>query len=140
MNLQLHQREKEGIQILDLQGPLTIGDSEALLRAAVVASAEVGTVNIVLNFSDVTELDDDGLGALVFCYARIQESGGGLKLLSLPLHLSLMILTKLDTVFEVFSDEQDAINSFFPGRATRRYDLLEWVEEEEDSPSAGLPG
>ncbi len=27
-----------------------------------------------------------------------------------------MLLTKLEKVFEVFADEQDAINSFFPGR------------------------
>jgi anti-sigma B factor antagonist len=65
------------------------------------------------------EIDTDGLGALAFCYARIVRSGGTLKLLNLPFHLSPMVLTKLDTVFEVFTDEQDAINSFFPDRAVR---------------------
>src|ERR1700736_926096 len=102
---QLHHREKEGISILDLHGPITIGDSEATLRTAIIALAESRAVNIILNLAAVTEIDDDGLGALVFCYARIVSSGGTLKLLNLPLFLSLMILTKLDTVFEVFADE-----------------------------------
>jgi anti-sigma B factor antagonist len=42
-------------------------------------------------------------------------------------YLSLNVLTKLNTVFEVYTDEQDAVNSFFPGRAVRHYDVLEWV-------------
>jgi anti-anti-sigma factor len=94
-DLQLHQREKEGIWILDLQGHVTIGDSEAMLRSAIVPLAEARAVNIILNLAGVTGIDDDGLGALVFCYARIVRSGGALKLLNLPLHLSLMVLTKL---------------------------------------------
>jgi anti-sigma B factor antagonist len=139
MDLQLHQREKEGIWILDLRGHLMIGDSEAILRTAIVALAEAGAVNIILNLAGVTEIDDDRLGALVFCYARIVRSGGALKLLNLsPLHLSSMVLTKLDTVFEVFTDEQDAVNSFFPDRAVRHYDILEWVQNQEGRPAPNL--
>jgi anti-sigma B factor antagonist len=139
MDLQPHDREKEGIWILDLQGPITIGDSEASLRTTIVALAEARAVNIILNLRDVTEIDDDGLGALVFCYAWIVRSGGALKLLNLPLHLSLIVLTKLDTLFEVFTDEQDAVNSFFPDRAVRRYDILQWVQEQEKPPTPDPP-
>jgi anti-sigma B factor antagonist len=68
------------------------------------------------------------------------RSGGALKLINLmPLHLSLMVLTKLDTVFEVFKDEQDAVDSFFPDRAIRRYDVLEFVHEQEKGPGPDLP-
>jgi anti-sigma B factor antagonist len=137
IDLQLDQREKEGIRILDLQGPLTIGDSETILRNAIAVLAEERIVNIILNLADVKEIDDDGLGALVFSHARIVRSGGGLKLLNLPQDLSVMVLTKLDTVFEVFTDEQDAINSFFPERAVRRYDILEWVQEQERRSTTG---
>jgi anti-sigma B factor antagonist len=50
-----------------------------------------------------------------------------------------MVLTKLDTVFEVFKDEQDAVDSFFPDRAIRRYDVLEFVHEQEKGPGPDLP-
>jgi anti-sigma B factor antagonist len=109
----LHQREKDGIRILDLQGPLKTGDSEASLRTAIVALAEARAVNIVINFAGVTEIDADGLGSLAFCWTRMVHSGGTLKLLNLsPSLLSLMVRTRLDTVFEVFTDEQVAVNSF----------------------------
>ena len=130
MNFQIHQREKEGFQILDLHGHLMIGDSEARLRSEVAALTEARLVNIILNLADLLQIDDDGLEALVFCHARSVEAGGALKLLNLPDHLSFMVLTKLDTVFEVFSDEQEAVNSFFPDRPpVHRYDSLELVEE-----------
>ena len=138
VDFQLDQREKEGIWILDLRGHLITGDSEAILRTAIAALAEERDVNIILNFAGVTEFDDDGLRALVFCHARIVRSGGALKLLNLPLHLSLMVLTKLDTVFEVFTEEQDAVNSFFPDRAVPHYDILEWVQEQEKHPAPDL--
>jgi len=130
-DFQLHQRKKEGIRILDLRGNLTIGASEATLRTAIAELVEVRAVNIILNLADVTEIDDDGLGALVFWCARIVRSGGALKLLNLPPHLSLTVLTRLDTVFEIFINEQDAVISFFPDRAFHRYDILEWVQEQE---------
>lgn len=131
MDLQLSPREKDGICILDLHGSLTIGDSELMLRTTMDRLTERGVLNIILNLAGVTEIDEDGLSALVFCYARIARSGGSLKLLHLRPDLSLIILTKLDTVFEVFSDEQEAVNSFFPSRAVRHYDILQWVQGQE---------
>ena len=87
----------------------------------------------------MTEIDDDGLGALIFCHAWIVKSGAALKLLNLPLDLSLMVLTKLEAEFEVFTDEQDAVDSFFPDRAPRHYDILEWIQEQEKRPAPDLP-
>ena len=46
--------------------------------------------------------------------------------------MELLILTKLSTVFEIFDDEQDAVNSFFPNRQIRRFDILSFVEQKEE--------
>ena len=132
MDRRLTHREKEGIRILDLRGQLQAGDSESTLRSAISALARDNVIHIVLNLAEVTKIDSDGLEALVLCHTQIQKRGGTLKLERLNLEdLSLNVLTKLNTVFEVFADEQDAVNSFFPGRATRPYDILEWVQEQE---------
>lgn len=136
MDFQIHQRENEGIQVLDLQGHLIEGIAEGSLRAVVLALAEARVVSVILNFAGVSEIDADGAGAVVFCDACIARSGGALKLLNLsPRHLDLMVLTKLDTISEVFTDEQDAVNSFFPDREVNRYDVLEFVEEADKGPA-----
>jgi anti-sigma B factor antagonist len=130
MDLQINQREKDGIIILDLQGRLIFGESEAKLREALTALADAGAVKVILNLAEIHQIDEDGLNTLIICDARLRNSGSALKLLNPnPSHIDLAILMKQDTVFEVFSDEQDAINSFFPDRAVSRYDVLELVEE-----------
>src|SRR5271168_835554 len=131
MDRRLTHREREGIRILDLRGQLKAGDTESTLRSAINALARDNVVNIVLNLAKVTKIDSGGLEALVLCHAQIRKRGGALKLARLNIgHMSLNVLTKLNTVFEVFAHEQDAVNSFFPGRAARNYDVLEWVREQ----------
>jgi anti-sigma B factor antagonist len=132
-------REKEGIRILDLRGPLVLGDSESILRTAITALAEELAVNIILNLADVTAMDDAGLGTIVDCQSQLAHSGGNLKLLSPnPLYLTIPVVIKLYSALEIFNDEQDAVNSFFSGRETRHYDFLEWVREQEHRPDGGV--
>src|ERR1700678_4262980 len=99
----LTHREQEGIRILDLRGQLRAGDSESTLRSAIDALARDNVVNIVLNLAEVTKIDSNGLEALVLCHSQIRKRGGALKLARLNVEpLSLSVLTKLNTVFEVF--------------------------------------
>ncbi len=42
------------------------------------------------------------------------------------------MLTKLAIAFEFFDDEQNAVNSFFPDRALKGFDILDFVEHEDD--------
>ena len=131
MNLHIEQREREGIVILDLKGPLTLGHGDLELRDRLPALHQSGKVNIVLNLKDVSEIDSTGLGTLVFGLARLRRSGGRLALANLNRsHLELFLLTKLAIAFEFFEDEQDAVNSFFPDRALKHFDILNFIQDE----------
>ena len=121
-------REIEGIPVLDLKGRLTAGVFSETLRDNIALLAHEGKNNLVLNMKQVDYVDSSGLGTLVLCFTTLQQNGGALKLTNLSRRqLELMVLTKLTTVFEVFDDERDAINSFFPDRVIRRFDVLEFV-------------
>jgi anti-sigma B factor antagonist len=129
MALEVKHREQEGIEILVLRGRLTLGDEDLLLRSEIDSAIAGGKVRVVMDLGNVTEIDSTGVGTLLFALARLREAGGGLALANLrPAHMKLLVVAKLEMVFEVFSDDQDAINSFFPDRHVRRYDLLELIE------------
>ena len=131
MSLHIEQREKEGIIILDLKGPLTLGHGDLELRDRLPALHQSGKVNIILNLQDVSEIDSTGLGTLVVGLARLRKSGGRLALANLNrAHLELFLLTKLSIAFEIFNDEQEALSSFFPGRALQRFDVLNFIQDE----------
>ena len=60
-----------------------------------------------------------------------RKNGGNVKLLNLNRrNIELLVMTKLATVFEIFSDEQDAINSYFPDRKIKTFDILKFVQEQ----------
>jgi anti-sigma B factor antagonist len=130
--MEIQQREREGIAILDLKGRLTVGQPATALRSAITKLAASGSNKIILNLDDVDYIDSTGLGSLVICYTGLQKGGGGLKLLNLNRrNLELLVLTKLSTVFELFNDEQDAVNSFFPNREIKRFDILSFIQSQE---------
>jgi len=133
MAFTIEQREKEGIRILDLKGRLTVGPEVALFRENISSEIDSGGKRIVLNLADVDYIDSTGLGSLVICFTRMQKSGGTMKLLNLNRrNIELLILTKLTTVFELFNDEQDAVNSFFPEREIKKFDILQFVQEQDE--------
>lgn len=137
--MEIQQREREGIVILDLTGELTVGGPASVLREKLRQLAEANRNKIILNLAKVDFIDSTGLGAMVVCYTTLQKAGGRLVLLNLNRRqLELLVLTKLSTVFEVFEDEQDAVNSFFPGRKVHRFDILEFIERQRQP--GGEPG
>ena len=136
MSLEIQQREKEGITILDLRGRLTMGDEDLALRQYLKSLCDTGKISIVLNLDGVTEIDTTGLGTLVFCSLKLRKAGGRMALINLsPSHIELMILLKLESLFEIFADEQSAVDSFFPDRAIQRYDILSFVQRQSSEPT-----
>jgi len=132
MSLEIEQREREGITILDIRGRLIVGEPVAALRERIRELAEARQNNIILNLAGVDYIDSTGLGGLVISYTTLKKGGGSLKLLNLTRrNIELLVLTKLTTVFEVYDDEQDAVNSFFPNREIRKFDILSFVKEQE---------
>ena len=126
-------REKEGVAILDLRGRLTVGGDSTALRERIASVVASGVKNVILNLEKVDYIDSTGLGSLVICFTTMRKAGGALKLLNLDKRaIELLVLTKLTTVFEIFSDEQDAVNSFFPNREIRRFDILNFVQSQQD--------
>lgn len=130
MSLDIHERDREGIDILDLDGRLTVGGEMATYRETMQKLFDAGKRSIILNMAKVDYVDSTGLGALVMTYTRLQKADGKIKLLNLSRRsIELLVMTKLTTIFEVFDDEQDAVNSFFPDREIKRFDILNFVQQ-----------
>ena len=132
MSMEISEREKEGIRIFDLSGRMTVGEAAAVRdRVRELLAGDVR--RFLFNLQEVDYIDSTGLGVLVMCFTAVEKAGGGLKLLNLNRrNVELLVLTKLITVFEIFNEEQDAVNSFFPNREIRRFDILEFVRQQRE--------
>jgi anti-sigma B factor antagonist len=128
MSLEIEQREREGITILEMKGRITVGKEATALREKIAELTAVSIRNVVLNLVGVDFIDSTGLGALVVCATSARKAGGSVKLVNLNRrNIELLVMTKLATVFEIFNDEQDAINSYYPDRKLKTFDILDFV-------------
>ena len=130
--MEIRLREREGIRIADLEGALVLGGATSTFRDTLNELLRSSSTRVILNLAGVDYIDSTGLGLLVVCATDFRKAGGDIKLVNLaPRHMELLVVTKLETVFETFDNEQDAVNSFFPGRQIRRFDILTFVREQE---------
>lgn len=133
MSLEIAEREREGIPILDLKGRIVLGKETMAFRDAFDRLTLQPGARLILNMKEVDYIDSTGLGAIVMCATRAKNEGGAAKLLQVNRRqLELIVMTKLDTIFEIFEDEMDAVNSFFPDRKIRRFDILSFVQHMDD--------
>ncbi len=131
MSLEISETDRENIAILHLKGRLTVGEASSV-RDKVNEALARGFHNIIFDLGGVDYIDSTGLGSMVICYTTIKKHGGTLKLVNPnKRNIELLLLTKLHTIFEVYSEEQDAVNSFFPDREIKRFDILQFVQEQE---------
>lgn len=111
--LDITQRQVENVIILDLSGKVLIGESSIKFRTYLRELTQQGEKNILLDLAETSQIDSCGLGEIVAGFVSVQNNGGDLKLLNLTKRVNkLMMITKLLTVFEVYEDEEKAVNSF----------------------------
>ncbi len=111
--LEIKERQAGDVTVLDMSGKITIGEGSVALRTAIRRLLEEGKKKILLNLGGVGYIDSSGIGELVSSFTAINKESGQLKLLNLTQKLrDLLAITKLLTVFDVYEDEADALNSY----------------------------
>ena len=121
MSLDISVRRIDNIAVVDLSGRITLGEASGRLRDTIKDLVTNGSKDILLNLAGVTYMDSSGLGELVGAFATVSNRGGKLKLHGLqPRLYELMHITKLYSVFEIFTDEPTAVGSFRSGGAAAK--------------------
>jgi anti-sigma B factor antagonist len=111
--MKIERRTVGDIRILDCSGKITLGEGTMAVRNTVRDILKNNGKKIILNLSDVNYIDSSGIGELVSTYTTVTNNGGQLKLLNLTKKIhELLQITKLLTVFQVFSSEAEALASF----------------------------
>lgn len=113
MSITINYRESANAVILKIAGRITLGAAGTFIQDHVRELLNSEHKSIVLDLHGVTYLDSSGLGQLVGSYATAVSHGAEIKLLNLNKRVyDLMQITKLYTVFEIYTDEATAVKSF----------------------------
>ena len=112
MSFVITARRLDDIVVLDLSGRITMGEGTVILRDRIRNLLSDGDSKFLLNLADVSYIDSSGLGELVTTFTTVRNQGGQLKLLNLTTRVQdLLQITKLLTVFDVYTSEAEAVKS-----------------------------
>ena len=104
--------KNDGVTLIEVEGQLIVGNRQEL-KQQVLEQLEDGDRKFVIDFADTGYIDSSGLGVLVSLSKKIREQGGELRLSSLNEDLrTLFELTKLDTLFRIADDKEQALEGF----------------------------
>ena len=116
MCLQISIRESADVTIVDVRGRSALDEGESnLLRSNLERLVASGVRKVLLNLTDVTQLDSSGVTFIVRTYLSLHGQGGDLKLLHPSGHvLEVFSMLHLQRLIPTFEDEAQALDSFRP--------------------------
>jgi anti-sigma B factor antagonist len=100
----------EGVTVLAVIGSVKLGESATQFGATLKRLLAETTGGVVVDFARLENLDSTGIGELVAAVQRFARAGRRLALLRPPQRLeALLKLTRLETIFPIFVDRQEAL-------------------------------
>jgi anti-anti-sigma factor len=106
-------RKAQDVVIVDLQGKLTAGLGDQILRETIDELLAENWKKILLNLSGVSFLDSAGLGELVAGLRTAQRFGASIKLLNASERVqSTLYIARLLPIFELYGSEAEALAAF----------------------------
>lgn len=112
-SLVIRERLAEGVTILDLEGRITIGSGSEAVNSKLEELIRNGQQRILLNLTNVTQIDSSGIKVVVRNFVSLQKQNGALKLLNPTKHVhEVLKITNLLKVIESFPEEKAALASF----------------------------
>ena len=110
--MQIKVEEKNGVSVVNVSGDIDIDTSPDMKRSFDKDIVKSGR-KVVINLQDVNYIDSSGLATLVEILKNLRAHGSELKLCNLSVKVKgLFEITKLDKLFKIFSNENEAANSF----------------------------
>ncbi len=99
--------------VIELKGNVMGGEDTKQFNDLLHKLIDEGKKNIVVDLSDVKFMNSSGLGMMIGGLTTMKKAGGNLKLARVTEKIeSLLIITKLITIFEFYENVDDAIKSF----------------------------
>lgn len=109
--MEIRKRFSKNIAVLYLSGKINI-DSASIIEETGHLIKE-GISRVLCNFVNVPMVDYNGLSILGIAYKNITNQKGILKFCNVPKHIKeLFKAARLDSVFDIYDDEESALKSF----------------------------
>ncbi|MEQ9309636.1 MAG: STAS domain-containing protein [Balneolaceae bacterium] len=105
--------ERYGSVVIEFKGNVMGGPDAVSLNEKLHELIDAEKTNIVVNLSKVKFMNSSGLGMLIGALTTMRKSGGDLRIANATDKIqSLLVVTKLITVFKHFNSVEEAVESY----------------------------
>ena len=105
--------EKYSAVVVELKGNVIGGPDSEEFSKLLHGLLDEGKKNVVVDLGSVKFMNSSGLGMLISGFTTMKNGGGSLKLSNATEKInSLLVITKLITIFENFNSVEEAVKSF----------------------------
>ncbi len=105
--------ERYNAVVIELKGNVMGGPDGASLLDRLRELKDEGKLNVIVDLSKVKFMNSSGLGMLISAMTTMRNGGGDLRLAKVADRIrSLLMITKLITVFKHFETIKEAIESY----------------------------
>lgn len=111
--MEVTQKEIGSVVVLELVGKVIGGPDATVLNDKLHDLVEQGQKHVVADLSQVNWINSSGLGILISALTTMRNAGGDLKLANVTERIqNLLMITKLQAVFESYESVDKAVASF----------------------------
>jgi anti-sigma B factor antagonist len=99
--------------VIELKGNVMGGPEAQEFSDTLHKLIDEGKRNVILDLAETKFMNSSGLGMLISGYTTLKNGGGSLKLANATEKIeSLLVITKLITIFEHYTSVEEAVKSF----------------------------
>ncbi|MFC2135066.1 STAS domain-containing protein [Bacteroidota bacterium] len=111
--MKIKTNEKYGAVIVELKGNVMGGPDTQEFSDLLHKLLDDGKKNVVIDLAEVKFMNSSGLGMLISGFTTMKNGGGVFKLANATEKInSLLVITKLITIFENYNSVDEAVESF----------------------------
>ena len=113
MVLKIKRREEDDVVVLEVSGKVMGGPDAEKFKGVIAELIEAGEKKLLIDLSAVPWMNSSGVGILISAYTSMKNAGASVKFLNINERVkSILMVTKLLTVFESYYSREDALASF----------------------------
>ncbi len=111
--MRISRKEKSGVMVLSLSGKLMGGKDADKFHDEIKGVLDGGCHQVLVDLGDVSWVNSTGLGILIAAHSTVSNAEGEMKLVHVSKRVeSILMVTRLNMIFESYEDESQALASF----------------------------
>ncbi len=111
-DMQIKEKIIDDKVIIELSGKILGGDQVTMFHGLLHQKLDLNKKNIVLDLKEVIRVNSIGLGMFTSAYKAVKQANGRLVLSNITSVESLLSMTKLINIFDIYDDTKSALDSF----------------------------